>query len=402
MMRARERGMTLIELLVAMAIGVGVVFAISTLLVAGENHKRTTTSTNDADQTGAYAFNAIDKLVRGAGSGFAQSAYSSGPAVLGCKLNAATPVALPRTSAFPAPFQNFLGGAPSNLRVAPVVIGPAQSADGVSDVLMVMSGSGSSGGTSRQITGTSGSSTAVLDNTNGFQTSTASTTPDLVDLVLVSQNGYTDCLLEQVTGITSTNLTLGGAGANYALVNSSELSTFVSSTSTYVTPLGKASVNNVQFMLIGVDTTHTLYSYDLLQNQKAVQGSGPTDAVQSITDQVYAFHAIYGVDTNGDGTQDVWASPSIDPGYDVTTVMTTAAKQQSIVSVRISLLVRGEYFDKNAVSPTSFTLFKGLTNGAAASLAQTVNISSNDQHYRYRLFEFTVPIRNIILLAGGP
>jgi type IV pilus assembly protein PilW len=70
--------------------------------------------------------------------------------------------------------------------------------------------------------------------------------------------------------------------------------------------------------------------------------------------------------------------------------------------VRISLLVRGEYFDKNAVSPTSFTLFKGLTNGAAASLAQTVNISSNDQHYRYRLFEFTVPIRNIILLAGGP
>ncbi len=59
MTRSRQGGMTLIELLVAMVIGVGVVLTVSTLLVTGENHKRTTTSTNDADQAGSYAFYAL-------------------------------------------------------------------------------------------------------------------------------------------------------------------------------------------------------------------------------------------------------------------------------------------------------------------------------------------------------
>ena len=43
--------MTLVELLVALVIGLAVTFVVSTLLVAGENHKRTTTSTNDAAVT---------------------------------------------------------------------------------------------------------------------------------------------------------------------------------------------------------------------------------------------------------------------------------------------------------------------------------------------------------------
>jgi hypothetical protein len=31
-----------------------------------------------------------------------------------------------------------------------------------------------------------------------------------------------------------------------------------------------------------------------------------------------------------------------------------------------------------------------------------VTLSATDQHYRFRVFEFTVPLRNMILLAGGP
>jgi type IV pilus assembly protein PilW len=166
-----------------------------------------------------------------------------------------------------------------------------------------------------------------------------------------------------------------------------------------VTPLGNAAINNVQFTLFGVDTTHTLYSYDLLQNQALVTGA--TDAATPIADGVYQMHAIYGIDTNGNGTQDAWAGPA-DTGYDINTVMTTPATMESIVAVRISLLVRGEYYDKNVVSPASLTLFNGLTNAGGTSLAQVVNLSATDQHYRYRLFEFTVPVRNMILLAGGP
>jgi type IV pilus assembly protein PilW len=74
---------------------------------------------------------------------------------------------------------------------------------------------------------------------------------------------------------------------------------------------------------------------------------------------------------------------------------------RQIISVRIALVVRGEYYDKNTVSPATLTLFNGLVNGGGTSLQQTVNLSANDQHYRYRVFEFTVPLRNMLVLAGA-
>jgi type IV pilus assembly protein PilW len=117
------------------------------------------------------------------------------------------------------------------------------------------------------------------------------------------------------------------------------------------------------------------------------------------------MHAIYGIDSNGDGIQDTWVAPTVAAGYDVNTVMTTPATMRKIIAVRVALVLRGEYYDKNTVTPATLTLFSGLTNSAGTALpalAQTVNVSANDQHYRYRVFEFTVPLRNMILLAGGP
>ena len=75
---------------------------------------------------------------------------------------------------------------------------------------------------------------------------------------------------------------------------------------------------------------------------------------------------------------------------------------RKIIAVRVALVLRGEYYDKNTVSPATLTLFSGLTNGGGTSLQKSVTISANDQHYRFRVFEFTVPLRNMILLAGGP
>jgi len=389
----RQRGMTMVELLVAMVIALGVTLAVTSLLIAAENHKRTTTSTNDADQTGAFSFNALDKVLRAAGSGFAETAYLSDRGVMGCRLNAAA--ILPRAGAFPPPFAGFLGGAPNNLRMAPVLIGQGQSADGISDVIMVMSGSDAAGGVPRQVTTPGGANTLVLNNTVGFS-ATAS------DLVVVSQNGTTDCLLEEVSSappVGSNTLTLGSTYYTSASATTT-ITALSASTSTWVTPLGNAAINDLQFLLFGVDTTHTLYSYDLLQNQNLVQSPGTPDAATAIADGVYQMQAIYGIDTNGDGTQDAWASPG-DPNYTINTLMLSPITMESIVAVRIALVVRGEYYDKNLVTPPTLTLFNGLVNGAGNSLAQVVNINANDQHYRYRLFEFTVPLRNMILLAGG-
>jgi hypothetical protein len=53
-------------------------------------------------------------------------------------------------------------------------------------------------------------------------------------------------------------------------------------------------------------------------------------------------------------------------------------------------------------------LFSGLVDGNGNSLQKSVNLNvtnadgTKNQNYRYRVFEFTVPLRDMILLAGGP
>jgi type IV pilus assembly protein PilW len=390
MTRAPQRGMTLVELLVAMVIGLGVTLAVSTLLVAGENHKRTTTSTNDAEQTGAYAFYALDRALRGAGSAIAESAFPTDVGVLGCRLNAGA--FLPRATAFPAPFATaFLGGAPSTLRVAPLLIGKGQSDNTASDVLVVMGGSGAAGGVSRAINGTGGSTSLVLETTVGFSQ---------YDLALVSQSGTTDCLLEEVASISSPTLTLSNAYPYYTAGATTPLTTLASSTSSYVTPLGNAQANSVQFQLFGVGTNDTLYSYDLLQNQLKVGGTG-ADTSQAIADGVVQMNAIYGIEgTATPGVIGTWAGPG-DAGYDINTVMTTPATMETIIAVRVALVVRGEYYDKNPVSPATLVIFNGYTNGGGTSLSKNIVLNAAAQHYRYRVFEFTVPLRNMLLLAGA-
>jgi type IV pilus assembly protein PilW len=86
--------------------------------------------------------------------------------------------------------------------------------------------------------------------------------------------------------------------------------------------------------------------------------------------------------------------------YDIVSVMNSPTTQASIVAVRVAIVVRGEYYDKKAVSPTSLTIFSGLVDGYGNSLSKTVTLPS--QNYRYRVYEFTVPLRDMIILAGGP
>jgi type IV pilus assembly protein PilW len=346
-------------------------------------------------QSGAFAAYALDRVLRSAGSGFVQSGSLG---VYGCKLSvardmggAATTI-LPRSTAFPAPFASFLGGAGAslagNLRVAPLLIGQGQSATG-SDVLMVMGGNGAAGDIPRKIrSDVAGTNNLRLDNTIGLASG---------DLGLVAQDGTEDCLIEQVN---VTDATAFGAAGNEVLPlggryststgSTTSLATLAASGAAYYTPLGNTLANNVQFQLIGVGANQTLFAYDLLRS--AGTGSD-ANALQAISDGIVELRALYGVDTNGDGIINDWVAPT-GTTYGIANLMTTPATIRQIVAVRIALVTRSSELNKDNVSPASLTLFSDL----ATALQRSVTL---DQQYRYRVIDTTIPLRNMLLQSAS-
>ena len=396
----RPRGMTLVELLVAVTIGLVVTLAVTTMIILGEQHRRATTSANEMAQSGSFAIYQLDRAVRSAGSALVQSANLG---VFGCRLNAGA--ILPRATPFPEPFRdNFLTAAApgntSNLRVAPVLIGKAMSDDDVSDVVVVMRGNGNAGGIPRRISDPGSATLLKVESSVGFAAN---------DVLLVSQAGTTDCLIEQITAVGNhlTNpgeLTLGGHFYT-AGTGSATIANLGGSTSTYVSPLGSSSAGSVQFSMYGVGANSTLFSYDLLR----VQGG---DVAQAIADGVQELHALYGLDVNGDGVLDSWADPGA-AGYDIATVMTTPATIRQIVAVRLALVLRSSALERSAVTPncdgnvatvqadcTPYRYFSGLSNTAGTSLERELNTSAL-QNVRVRVIETTIPLRNMQLIPAA-
>jgi len=386
-----SRGLTLIELLVSIVIAMVVVLAVTNLVIVGEAHKRTTAGGNDASQSGSFAAYALDRALRSAGSGFAQ-AWDQG--VFGCspsvarKIDGSATTLLPRTTTFPAPFQKFLKDAPATLKLAPVLIGQDMSAGG-SDVLVVMGGNASAGDVARPIR-SSVSGNLRLDNTVGLGNG---------DLVLVTQPGATDCLLEQVevtdaTGFAAIGNDVLPMGGTYA--NSSGLDTMANSTTASLSVLGNVGADNVQFQMFGVDANSTLVAYDLLRN--AAVATNP-DPILPIADNVTEMRVLYGIDTSTprDNRVDSWVAPSGEWALDK--VLADPVKMRQIVAVRIALVLRSPTYEKEEVTLERPALFANA--GTAAIAAQSYADGADARHYRLRVIDATVPLRNMLLLPAS-
>lgn len=372
---ARRRGFSLIELMVAMAIGLVVVLAITGVMVRSEGVKRTSTNVNDVNQTGAYLSYWLDRNLRSAGSGYAQRWDD----VFGCALNASRggSVILPRASAMPAPF-TAVGG---NVGLAPVVIHQGQS-DAGSDVLMVMAGTAGYSESPWRMQPHTVGDPYRLPNTLGIKAN---------DLLLFAEKGR-DCMVQQTnssfTGGPTQDLDL--AGTYYTATGTSvNINQFGNTNNTFVIPLGNAVTNPPQFQLIGVGNNATLFSYDLLRTDGG-------DTAMPIADSVFALRALYGVDSDADGKQDTFVDPGVSPYTQAELFSGTPDARKylrSIVSVRIALVLRSPLVEKETVSPATLTLFSSLPS----ALQRSVALTGDDRKRRFRTVEFTVPLRNLML-----
>lgn len=386
-LQAVQRGLTLIELMVAVLISLVLSLAIFAVLSSSEGFKRTTTSVNDINQAGNYAMYTIDKWVRSAGSGFAQSgAYAFGCTVFASKSGAQI---LPAGAAAPAPFDTVNTTATiGQFRLAPILIAPGQTTPGVSgaasDALIVMAGASGNGETAADFSGPSGPSSLPLTNVVSFRQD---------DIIMVADRNpptaqLSPCMIQQVASVPAGNtLSLGGAYASDTIGTASLAATTDQSVALN---LGNIVGNNPpSFLMIGVGANNTLFSYDLLR--------ATGTPLLPIADGVFEMHALYGVDTDNNGTIDAWIDPSAAGAYTLTALMagdrTAAALLQTIKAVRVGLITRTSLPEKpgaGPVAPTTLTLFSDL------GLTYTRTLTSTERQYRYRTIESTIPVRNAL------
>jgi type IV pilus assembly protein PilW len=380
--------LSLIELLVAMAIGLVVTLAITTVLIDSQGLQRTSTALNDVSQTGAHATLALDRAARSSGSGFTQFRSA-----MGCVLNAAitTPalkVLLPVAADLPAPFANI--GPTSGLKnvvLAPVVIIDGGGANG-SDQLVVMAGNHAHSETPRLIDAGSATTTSVtVGNALGMRAS---------DLVLVADSvAGSGCMIQQIAAPVSQQQ-LPMSGAYYKAVGTTRSLDSFSGTSAVV-PLGWMSnvvgtpSNPPSFTVFGLDDKNRLRSYDLLNT---------TDSDVAIAaENVFSVHALYGVG----GAPLVWTAPTAGTTYGVdklwgaTTTADKLAVQaaiQNIRAVRVAMVLQSPVQEQQTtppVSPDTLVLFPDLP----VANQVTITLTSAQQNYRYRIVETIIPLLNL-------
>ncbi len=375
----RSAGFSLVELMVAMVIAVVVMLGISELMATNEGQKRTTTATNDIDQSASYAAYALDQVIRSAGSSF----YQANAFTLGCEINAldAGSTSLPLASGFSSDFPNVTL---TGVHLMPLLILPGQSvaSDGnsgthTSDVLVVMGGVNGNQPVPTSLLQSPTASALHLVSNVGYANN---------DLVLVSDvaNGtnLSGCLLDQVSSVaTGGVVNLGGTYHAGDSISTRTLSSM--SASGLVIDLGNESNGAPPvFELLGVGPDATLDSYDLITQQTTPVVNG-----------VFEMHALYGVDPTGNGTIQ-WVAPSGNYAVSKLDAGTTAAAQliQTIKAVRLGLILRTQLPEKTAVTPGPITLFSDL----GTSLSYSRVLSASEQHYRYRILDLTIPIQNTL------
>lgn len=375
----RMAGMSLMEILIATAIGlIGIVVITQTYLV-NENYKRSTTSAGGAQTNGALALFSIERDARMGGWGISWSS------ALGC-----TNIQWHYNGAYSNPPQ--AGGTLPALTLAPVVITDGGAGP---DTITVMYGNG----TERVIPATIGktmpnsSAEIEVDNPQGF-----SDTPG--DMVLLVQGG--NCSMTQITQVqpAAGHLQHGpGVTAPYNPPGGGNLLPAYTA-GAQVFNLGRPIVNVYSV------ANNSLQLASLFTAASSTVVPAFTPVPFTIVDNIVDLQALYGKDNgvnNGTVAAAVYtANDGIVDSYDNVTPV-NGVEWQQVLSVRIGVLARSEFFvkpDTAGGNCTATTATPTWSGGAFPALGDFTVVTNPARCFGYRVFETVVPLRNMIWRQG--
>jgi type IV pilus assembly protein PilW len=366
-------GMSLMEILIAMAIGlIGIVVITQTYLV-NESYKRSTTSAGGAQTNGALALFSIEREARMAGWGISWSS------ALGC-----SSIQWHYNGAYSNPPQ--AGGTLPALILAPVVITDGGAGP---DTVTIMYGSGTERVIPATLSKTMPNSSAELevDNPQGF-----SDTPG--DMVLLVQGGT--CSMTQITQVqpAAGHLQHGpGVTAPYNPPGGGSLLPAYSA-GAQVFNLGRPIVNVYSI------NNNALQVANLFSATSSTVVPGFTPTPFTIVENIVDLQAEYGKDNgvnNGTVAAAIYtANDGIVDSYDNVTPA-NGVEWQQVLSVRIGVLARSEHFVKpaNVGDPCSATTVAPSWQGGNFSVPGGI-----PSCFGYRVFETVVPLRNMIWRQG--
>lgn len=349
---SRNRGFTLIEIMVAAVIGILAVLVIAQTWKVSESYKRTTTSGGDAEQNGLIGIVRISDDMQQAGYGL------NNPAIMGCTVHA----------------YNDTTGSTFTFSLAPLVINAAAATNGNDSITIVYSNS-SLVTSPAKITQNMPSSAATykVDNRFGFSPG---------DLIVATEPGL-DCTLAQVTS------TPGTPGQSDNVIHNSG-NYKDSNNNTHAAIYNKAGGLGISYTtngsLYNLGAAPTAITYAVTNGHLTVAsllaGNTPVDAA----DGIVGLQAQYGKDTDGDGAVDTWDK----------TVPTTAAGWQQVVLARVGIVARSQLPERPSLIGGTYQC--NTTTVLPTWSGGTFDLSgdANWKCYRYKTYEITVPLRNMI------
>lgn len=350
--RAGHRGFTLVEIMVAMLIGLIGSIVIFQVLTLSERQKRTTTGAGNAQQNGLLALFAIERDARMAGFGLNYLP------LLGCNVIGHDSTG-PRNFAFEllaVRITEGAAGAPDSIGFvygnSSLVVQPSK--------LTLASGVG---GTQSKVNNRFGLQVGdvLLVGEAGRKCSIREVT-DLPGAV-----GVTDEVIHTVTGTSRFNRA-GGLLVSYSAWDN------VAQSGGRVYSLGAAPV---------------AVTYSVQNAQLVLQNLFTHAAPIAISDGIVQMQAEYGKDIDGDGDVDP-AGPGGDLWEPTMPAGATATDWSRVLAVRIAVVARSAQPEPGCQATTVAPRWKN------DSVAISVAADPNWQCYRYRVLETTVPVRNMI------
>ncbi len=371
-MRQNSAGVTLIELMVAMAIGMVIVLGLTQITVDFERQKRITVGSSD---TGDAAISTM-ALLR---SSLVSAGHSmNSPAAVGCQLSFYR-----ESDATAVSFADADPASPSSLinppRLYPVYL--AQGASGASDTVTIASGTG------RRYAETMLQSAHSGDTSDMITTGSLGFLPPAPgqpgDVALLTHNGAgRPCVILEVTARNGNNIShLSGTNTRYN--NPSGTGQSFPANSAKLTSLGRNPVIE-QFSVVN----GRFQQFNFL--------SGTTNV---LFDNAISLQAQYGF---RDATTNLVNWCDTPGGTGCTGVTWSGVDLSTLTAARLALVLRNPDRDCSVNTPTTLYIPAGSDPATANNLPwATVSLAgvTDAKCYRYQIVESVVPLRNVIWSA---